>query len=79
MGEMKEMDRENQTNSAPRAGYRKLRNGWWMDMSITETDGTEKRKSKMVDKGGGVEVVWRFKRVPQGGLNGHRGGACPWI
>lgn len=50
-----------------------------MDMSITETDGTEKRKPKMVDKGGGVGVIWRFKRVPQEGLNGHGGGVCPWI
>lgn len=50
-----------------------------MDMSFTETDGTEKKRPKMVDKGGGVEVVWRFKRVPQEGSNGHGGGVCPGI
>jgi hypothetical protein len=33
-------------------------------------NGENKRKPKMVDKGGGVEVVLRFKRGPQGGGGG---------
>jgi hypothetical protein len=68
----------------PGAGYRKLRIGWWMDMSITEKDGTEKIKGnpKWLTK----VVAWRWYCVSNvalrgggGGFNGHGGGGCPGI
>jgi hypothetical protein len=52
----------------PGAGYRKLRIGWWMDMSITEKDGTEKIKGnpKWLTK----VVAWRWYCVSNVALRG---------